>query len=72
MSLLTTREAARRLGRSVDFVRDLCASGQLETRKVNGRWYVYSASVERFLTPPAPVPVASFPMQVQIRGRRVR
>ena len=51
-ALLTLSEVAEVLGRSLDFVRALVADGELEGRKLRGRWYVTRPALEQWLGQP--------------------
>lgn len=70
--LLTTREAADRLGRSRDFVMGLIRSRRVECVKIGERYYIPEWSLGELTHPngesAAP---SSLPRRVVIRGRRV-
>lgn len=70
--LLTTREAANRLGRSRDFVMSLIRSARVESVKIGERYYIPEWSLLE-LTHPSGETVAptAFPERVIIRGKRV-
>lgn len=53
------KTAAKLLGISRSFAYDLCVSGQLRAKKVGQRWIVPLASIDEFLTLPAPDAVVS-------------
>jgi excisionase family DNA binding protein len=67
--LLTPREVAERLGRSVDFVRGLMVRGRLHYIRINGRYYIYEWSVDELVKRPAPRP-AMFAMEIKPNRRR--
>lgn len=69
--LLTTREAATRLGRSRDFVMGLIRSHRLSCVQIGARYYVHEWSLEELVQPKADAPRAVFPEAVYIRGKRV-
>jgi excisionase family DNA binding protein len=70
--LLTTREAANRLGRSRDFVMGLIRAGRVESVKIGERYYVPEWSLQELTHPngDGEAPDA-LPRRVVIRGRRV-
>lgn len=69
--LLTTREAAERLGRSRDFVMSLIRSHRLSCVQIGARYYVHEWSLEELVRPAQDGPAAKFPEAVYVRGRRV-
>lgn len=70
--LLTTREAADRLGRSRDFVMGLIRSRRVECVKIGERYYIPEWSLGELTHPNADSGAqGAFPERVVIRGRRV-
>jgi excisionase family DNA binding protein len=68
--LLTPREVAERMGRSVDFVRGLMARGRLHYIRISGRYYVYEWSLQELVSPPKSPPPAAFAMEIKPKGQR--
>lgn len=70
--LLTTREAADRLGRSRDFVMGLIRRRRVSYVRLGARYYVHEWSLDELTAPQRSEPAAvDFPKQVFIRGKRV-
>ena len=70
--LLTTREAATRLGRSRDFVMGLIRSRRVESVKIGERYYIPEWSLAKLTHPEGETSAPGiFPEKVIIRGRRV-
>ncbi len=70
--LLTTREAAQRLGRSRDFVMALIRRRRLSYVRLGARYYVHEWSLNELTAPQRQEPAAAdFPKRVFVRGKRV-
>lgn len=50
---LTADEVAEVIRKSPDYVRRLCASGELPARKLGNEWRIHAAALEQFMTTPA-------------------
>jgi excisionase family DNA binding protein len=71
-SLLTTRQAALRMGVTHGRVRQLVTAGRLKSVKIGRSRYVQEAEVEAFERRPAGRPLGSVLYKIDVLGRRRR